>query len=1305
MAVPIFSVSDLNGSNGFRLDRTGASGSSISNAGDINGDGFDDVIVGAPGADPNGPSSGSSYVVFGKSAGFSAAMNLSNLDGNNGFRLDGVVADDRSGRSISNAGDVNGDGFDDLIIGAIGTDSNGNFSGSSYVVFGKTSGFSAAMNLSNLDGSNGFRLDGAAVYDFSGSSVSSAGDINGDGFDDLIIGAIGTDSNGNFSGSSYVVFGKASGFSAAMNLSNLDGNNGFRLDGAPNFSTSSTVSGAGDINGDGFFDVIIGGASSSYVVFGKASGFDATLDLSTLNGSNGFYLDVREQNISVSNAGDINGDGLDDLIVGSVVGYGYGYGGYAYFSSSYVVFGKTSGFSATLDVSSLDGSNGFLLRGPGTGSYGSPSVSNAGDVNGDGFDDVIVGAANQSYVVFGKDSGFSAVLVLSSLDGINGFRLTGGGSTVSSAGDVNGDGFDDLLVCNEQANSSFVVFGGDFIGTSLLPGTVGDDNLTGTSAAERFEADDGNDRMNGLGGSDVFHGGDGNDTIIVPDLHFQRIDGGTGTDTLELAGDNINLNLADFHDTIKGIETIVLKGPSSSDSTLTLSALDLLNLSDSSNTLTIDGNKGDRIFGLAEGWADGGVEGNYHIYTNQGAVLRVDTDMSTDRPTLGVFSLADLDGGNGFRLDGEGHSGWSVSNAGDVNGDGFDDLIIGAFFADLNGNFSGSSYVVFGQAAGFSAALNLSSLDGNNGFRLDGAATYDRSGISVSDAGDVNGDGFADVIVGAAGPNGNYSGSSYVVFGKASSFDATIDLSILDGSNGFRLDGVAELDQLGTSVSSAGDVNGDGFGDVIVGAKGADPNGLSSGSSYVVFGKAAGFNAALNLSSLDGNNGFRLDGVAADDASGGSVSNAGDVNGDGFNDLLIGASQADPNGSRSGSSYVVFGKASGFGATLDLSSLDGTNGFRLDGEENHDFSGSSVSSAGDINGDGFADLIVGAPAADPNGFGSGSSYVVFGKATGFSATINLSILDGSNGFRLDGVAVGDFSGRSVSSAGDVNGDGFDDLIVGAHRASPNGSHSGSSYVVFGKAAGFSATTNLSSLDGNSGFRLDGEKELDYSGTSVSGAGDVNGDGFDDLIIGADGADNPSGNHTPSGFGSSYVIFGRSDFGGSNVIAGTPDDDNLTGTSAAERFEAGDGNDRMIGHGGADVFHGGAGNDRIRVSDLSFQLADGGSGNSDVLSLGGGGNLNLDLADARGKISGIEIIYLHGGSGDKTLTLNATDVLNLSDTSNTLKVNGNEGDRVILQGDWADGGIQGGFHTYTSDAATSPEAAVLLVGINLTADFA
>nr|MBA3756145.1 FG-GAP repeat protein [Nitrosomonas sp.] len=720
------------------------------------------------------------------------------------------------------------------------------------------------INVSILIGSYGFRLVGAveSLYSESGRSVSSAGDINGDGFDDVMVSAFHTSPYSSDHGSSYVVFGKTNGFNAAMDLSSLDGNNGFRLGVPSSGSPPFLVSNAGDMNGDGFDDVIIGNGSSrandtaSYVVFGRASGFAADINLSSFDGSDGFRLDVTGSSIrvSVGSAGDVNGDGFDDVIIGASGADPNG----DLSGSIYVVFGKAVGFDATLDLSSIDGNNGFRLDVAAydyTGSSGSSgsSVSSAGDVNDDGFDDVIVGVPNadsnggnsgSSYVVFGKASGFDATLDLSSLGGNDGFRVDGArkgdsfGSAVSSAGDVNNDGFDDLLVGapdaippnGSSANSSYVIFGGDFItGEAVYLGTAGNDSLVGTELAERFEAGDGNDRMSGLGGADIFHGDAGDDTIVVfeSDLDFQLVDGGIGTDTLELSGGGINLDLSSSHDRIDGIETINLTG--SGDNTWTLTLPDLLSLSGTTDTFTVNGNVGDRVAGLIDGWMDGGVDGGYRIFTNSGTTLRVHLAVRTDVPTPGVISLADLDGNNGFRVDGAerlDHNGRSISDAGDVNGDGFDDVIIGAPFSSFGGggSVSGSSYVVFGKASGFSATLDLASLDGSNGFRVDGEASFDRSGESVSSAGDVNGDGFDDVIIGArlAGPNGDSSGSSYVVFGKAPGFSAAMDLSSLNGSNGFRLDGTAAGDISGYSVSSAGDVNGDGFDDVIVGAPSAD---------------------------------------------------------------------------------------------------------------------------------------------------------------------------------------------------------------------------------------------------------------------------------------------------------------------------------------------------------------------------------------------------------------------------------------------------------------------------------------------------
>ncbi len=343
--------------------------------------------------------------------------------------------------------------------------------------------------------------------------------------------------------------------------------------------------------------------------------------------------------------------------------------------------------------------------------------------------------------------------------------------------------------------------------------------------------------------------------------------------------------------------------------------------------------------------------------------------------------------------------------------------------------------------------------------------------MSVSGAGDINGDSVDDLVIGAldASPSGRtWAGKSYVVFGSKNVSawgNGLLDLSSLhDGYRGFVLQGEAASDFSGRSVSGAGDINGDGVADLVIGAFMASPGGRAqAGKSYVVFGsqnRSAWGNGVLDLGSLsDGHRGFVLQGEAGNDWSGLSVSGAGDINGDGVTDLVIGAYHASPSGRMwAGKSYVVFGSQnrSAWGnGVLDLGSLsDGRRGFVLQGEAGNDWSGLSVSGAGDINGDGVADLVIGAPEASPSGrAGAGKSYVVLGsqnRSAWGNGVLDLgSLSDGYRGFVLEG-EVSDFSGASVSSAGDINGDGVADLVVGAYLASPGGrAQTGKSYVVFG----------------------------------------------------------------------------------------------------------------------------------------------------------------------------------------------------------------------------------------------------------------
>ena len=274
---------------------------------------------------------------------------------------------------------------------------------------------------------------------------------------------------------------------------------------------------------------------------------------------------------------------------------------------------------------------------------------------------------------------------------------------------------------------------------------------------------------------------------------------------------------------------------------------------------------------------------------------------------------------------------------------------------------------------------------------------YAYFGCSVSTAGDVNGDGYADVIVGAYQyDNGQMDeGRAYVYHGSANGLSPTAAWT-------------AESDQaqafFGLSVATAGDVNGDGYADVIVGARGYDNGETDEGRAYVYHGSAGGLSTTANWT------------AESDEAYvcfGCSVSTAGDVNGDGYADVIVGAPYYDNGQTNEGRAYVYHGSASGLSPTAAWTAASDQGSARF---------GTSVSTAGDVNGDGYADVIVGAPGYDNGEEDEGRAYVYQGSAGGLSATPAWSP-ESDQGSA--------YFGCSVSTAGDVNGDGYAEVIVGA----------------------------------------------------------------------------------------------------------------------------------------------------------------------------------------------------------------------------------------------------------------------------------
>ena len=490
-----------------------------------------------------------------------------------------------------------------------------------------------------------------------------------------------------------------------------------------------------------------------------------------------------------------------------------------------------------------------------------------------------------------------------------------------------------------------------------------------------------------------------------------------------------------------------------------------------------------------------------------------DLDLSTQTLNLGV---------TGFKITGNAagdYLGYSVSTAGDINNDGHDDIIVGA---QLWNGGQGAAYVIYGGEESSFLNLDLSTITLDpltTGFMITGDSTLSNFGSSVSKAGDINSDGYDDIIVGAYKRN-SYQGVAYVVYGGAKSSMSNIALSstTLDPiSTGFRMTGESSS-SLGYSVSTAGDTNNDGYDDIIVGAYGKNSG---QGAAYVVYGgpKSTMSNIALSSTTLDPlTTGFMITGNAVNDYFGYSVSTAGDINNDGYDDIVIGAYQKNSN---QGAAYVIYGGAKASMTNIVLSSTTLTpltTGFMITGNAAGDQFGRSVSTAGDINNDGYDDIIVGTPGKNSY---QGAAYVIYGGAKSTMSNIVLSsttLTPTSTGFTITGNAAGDLFGYSVSTAGDTNNDGYDDIIVGAPNKNSN---QGAAYVVYGGVKSTMPNIVLSSitLDPTStGFTILGNAGGDKFGSSVSKAGDINNDGYDAIIIGA--------REKNSQQGAAYVIYGK-----------------------------------------------------------------------------------------------------------------------------------------------------------------------------------
>jgi len=785
---------------------------SVATAGDVDGDGYADVIVGAPEYDGGETfGGGRAFVYRGSPSGLAAAPS---------WRAEGDRTGAKFGRSVATAGDVNGDGYSDVIVGAPWYNNKGR----AFVFLGSASGLRHSPAWTKTTSSF------AALY---GSAVGTTGDVNGDGYSDIVVGA--PSYAGNDAGATFVYAGSPSGPSTSAAWVTVgDRTRGY---------FGASVGTAGDVNGDGYADLVVGAAgdwfvgvaAQALVYLGSDTGLSTTPSWTV-------ETDPGPSWMQVGTAGDVNGDGYADVIVGDPTN-----------RRVLAFLGSSSGPSpspAWTVESDPDQYNDHL----------GSSVGTAGDVNGDGYADVVVGAYSYDapqgegnegkvFVYLGSASGLSPSPTWTE-EGEAGRFL---GRVVGTAGDVNGDGYAEVIVASSERVS---VFPGSASAPSLAPSWMVDGPQHG--AWFGFAVTTAGD-VNGDGYSDVVVG--------------------------------------------------------------------------------------------APGFSSGQVnEGRAFLYLGSAFGLSLSPAWTKSPNQVNAYF------------------GYDVGTAGDVNGDGYADVVVGALG---NAGFGllrkGFAQVYLGSASGLSPSPS---------WTAEGEDAAHFFGSSVGTAGDVNGDGYADVIVGAPG----YPGTTHVYLGSPSGPSSSPSWQASHSG-----------DLFGHSVGAAGDVNGDGYSDVIVGATYA---GAHSGSAFVFCASPSGLRQCWMASGLN---------VGA--LFGGSVGTAGDVNGDGYADVVIG-SPTEFGGPSAGQAAVYLGSDTG---------LSSAPSWTMESNPAPSYT-MSVATAGDVNGDGYADLIVGDPGHEES---AGRVLVFLGSPSGPSASPSWTVY---------GDALGGQVGGAVGSAGDVNGDGYADVI-------------------------------------------------------------------------------------------------------------------------------------------------------------------------------------------------------------------------------------------------------------------------------------
>jgi len=848
-------------------------GRSVTNLGDVDGDGFLDFGYGVPGEDLGGTAIG---------AGAFAIMTgngTADRPGANGFsRVFGIQAGENLGFSLSGAGDLNGDGLDDFLVGAPNWDDGAVADvGRVYVYFGRSG------NSPVIAG----ELRGTQADARFGTAVAGAGDINLDGFADVLVGSPLFDDAGRVnSGQVQVFFGGSGGvFNTAPDATLAPT--------AANSLFGASLAGGGDVNGDGFSDFVVGvpqasvgqtGEGAGLLYFGNLGPLDTNADLAFESNQIGASM-----GISVTISGDVNGDGFSDVALG-VPFYDNGQ------TNEGAVFVFHGGTTPNNTVDSVIELN---VAGATAG-----SAVAYGDTNGDGFADLAIGSPTATdfgiaefgrvHIVTGSATGLGAETF--PISGLSSTTTAGRFGTALAFVDYNANGYPELFVGapEESGGAGRPAQGFPYmVRTAMRLSATVDDTHDGTQGGSQFGHAIATGDINGDGLADLAVGlpnfDTGSQNVGRVELYYGTSGGFDATPDAVLNGGTAGARFG---------RSVAI------------------------GDFNRDG-YGDLAVGAPEQTSNGGEA---HVFYGGPGAFNVTVDR--------VLSIAQTGAAYGD----------VVANVGDLNGDGIVELAVGAPMADIGATNVGVAYLYFGSSSGIAAAPT---------HELQGGAVELRLGWSIAAAGDVNGDGFGDLAVGAR--SGSVEpGSTRIWFGGAT-FDTVADQNLTSGATSARCS---------AGLAGAGDVNGDGFSDLIVGCPGEFGSVTNSGAIRFYRGSSSGL--------IDASPTF-ISGTATGSEFGQSVHGGADIDGDGFSDVLIGIPGISSGGqTTNGALQWIRGGTSGLVLASATTISVAENSARL---------GSSAVLA-DLNGDGFADIIGGAPGVAGTGADVGAIHVVFANSEG-----------------------------------------------------------------------------------------------------------------------------------------------------------------------------------------------------------------------------------------------------------------------------------------------------------------------------------